>query len=116
MSRKVLITGGEGQLGTSLQISLANNFNVLVTTRDPSDKNIVNHNVIKMNIIDQDNVFKVVGSFQPDIIINCAAFSDVDGNEIQEFSSEGYDFFWEYNENRNTVGEDAQPYKPTEEC
>jgi len=50
------------------------------------------------------------------------------GESITDSSSQGYLFWWEYNENRNTEGEDTsdppdgiadtdgEPYKPTEAC
>jgi len=81
--RKILITGGEGQVGKALKLSLANKFKILSTSRNPSSKDLLN-NITKMNIINRDNVFKVIKSFQPDIVINCAAYSDVDDNEIDK--------------------------------
>ena len=81
MIRKVLITGGEGQLGKTLRSTLADKFNVLSTARNPSKVAINCRNVVKMDVVDKDNVLKVVEYFKPDIIINCAAYSDVDSSE-----------------------------------
>ncbi len=84
MARKILITGAEGQLGKALQIIFADNFNVLPTTRKPSDLAINNRNALEMDITNLDSVSNIINFFQPDIIINCAAYSNVDGNEINK--------------------------------
>ncbi len=84
MPRKILITGAEGQLGKALQIIFADHFNVLPTTRKPSDLAINNRNTLEMDITNLDSISNAINSFQPDIIINCAAYSNVDGNEINK--------------------------------
>ena len=81
MGRKILITGAEGQLGKALQIIFADNFNVLPTSRKPSELALNNRNALEMDITNLDSVSNVINSFQPDIIINCAAYSNVDENE-----------------------------------
>jgi dTDP-4-dehydrorhamnose reductase len=81
LSKKILITGSEGQLGKELQSVLIHKFNVLSTSRNPSKINIKLQKIRKMDITDRDNVLEVINKFKPNIIINCAAYSDVDGNE-----------------------------------
>ena len=81
MARKILITGAEGQLGKALQISLSDKFEILSTTRKPSKVAINNRNIFKLDITDNEDVSKYITSFDPDIIINCAAYTDVDNNE-----------------------------------
>jgi hypothetical protein len=66
--------------------------------------------------IDRDDFYQDDGCYHLVFTLDLASTFDVDSVGTQEFSSEGYEYFWEYNENRDTVGEDAQPYKPTEEC
>jgi hypothetical protein len=38
------------------------------------------------------------------------------GDDITGVSSQGWKFFWDYNEGRTTEGESADPYKPPETC
>ena len=81
MARKILITGAEGQLGKALQISLSDKFKLLPTSRKPTQKAIKNRNVHKLDITVKEDIAAVIASFKPDIIINCAAYTDVDGSE-----------------------------------
>ena len=81
MARKILITGAEGQLGKALQISLTDKFKLLPTSRCPTQKAIKNRNVHKLDITVKEDIAAVIASFKPDIIINCAAYTDVDGSE-----------------------------------
>jgi dTDP-4-dehydrorhamnose reductase len=81
LARKILITGAEGQLGKALQISLSDKFKLLPTSRKPTQKAIKNRNVHKLDITVKEDIAAVIASFKPDIIINCAAYTDVDGSE-----------------------------------
>jgi len=38
------------------------------------------------------------------------------GDDITGTSSQGWEFFWDYNEVRTTTGESPDPYKPPEDC
>ena len=84
MARKILITGAEGQLGKALQIGLTDKFNILSTTRQPTQLAKNQRNVQKLDITDKENISNVLESFKPDIIINCAAYTNVDGSEINK--------------------------------
>ena len=85
MARKILITGAEGQLGKALQISLSDKFKLLPTSRKPTQKAIKNRNVHKLDITVKEDIAAVIASFKPDIIINCAAYTDVDGSEQDKY-------------------------------
>ena len=81
--KKILITGGGGQLGRELYAFLFNKYDIIMTSR----QSISSNNVIKyltMDISDRDNVNEIITTYNPDIIINCAAFRDVDANENQK--------------------------------
>jgi len=84
LARKILITGAEGQLGKALQIGLNDKFNVLPTTRQPSQLAKNRRNVQKLDLTDKENISNVLEAFKPDIIINCAAYTDVDGSELNK--------------------------------
>ena len=79
-----MITGAEGQLGKALQIGLTDKFNILSTTRQPTQLAKNQRNVQKLDITDKENISNVLESFKPDIIINCAAYTNVDGSEINK--------------------------------
>ena len=79
-----MITGAEGQLGKALQIGLTDKFNILSTTRQPTQLAKNQRNVQKLDITDKENISNVLESFNPDIIINCAAYTNVDGSEINK--------------------------------
>ena len=76
MSKKVLITGGNGQLGLSLYFTIKNIFN---TTRTSKKKT---KDSIKLDISCPDNVEKCLNKVNPDIIINCASYNGVDQAEL----------------------------------
>ena len=79
-----MITGAEGQLGKALQIGLTDKFNILSTTRQPTQLAKNQRNVQKLDITDNENISNILKYFKPDIIINCAAYTNVDGSEINK--------------------------------
>ena len=80
MSKKILITGSQGQLGTALQKKLNDKFNILPTDKIISES-LNNKKFRHLDITERKNVETLIGEFQPDIIINCASYTDVDGCE-----------------------------------
>lgn len=66
---RVLITGAAGQLGTAMVARLGPHADVLALTRQALD------------IADEPAVLRTIESRRPQVIINCAAFNDVDGAE-----------------------------------
>ena len=68
----ILITGGNGQLGKDCEQVLQKNHTT--TCVDIED----------LDITDPDQVDIIVKKIQPDIIINCAAFTQVDACETQK--------------------------------
>lgn len=67
--KKILITGGDGQLGRSFSSNYQEKYNILSLGRDSLD------------ITNEEQILKVIKEFQPNIILNCAAMTDVDGCE-----------------------------------
>ena len=77
---KILITGSNGMLGHDLIDVLKNNHDLILTT----SKNL--------DITNKEEVFSVIGDKNPDIVINSAAYTDVDGceeNQDTAFSVNG---------------------------
>ena len=69
--KRLLITGGNGQLGQSLQ-EAGSRFPSLVMM--PTD-------IKTMDITDPDSVSQMMDDFKPDCLINCAAYTAVDNAE-----------------------------------
>ncbi|MEQ1572668.1 MAG: dTDP-4-dehydrorhamnose reductase [Vicinamibacterales bacterium] len=67
-SSTVLVTGADGQLADAIVRAFAG-------------WHIVAHTRATMDITDSASVRRVVGEEAPDVIVNCAAFNDVDGAE-----------------------------------
>ena len=67
--------------------------------------------------IDRDDFYQDDGCYKLVFTLDLASTFDVNNLGTQEFESQGYEYFWEYNENRDTTGENGgDPYKPTGEC
>ena len=81
MKKKILITGSSGQLGSALQSSLSVNFDILSTSKIKSDSLSYLKNNKILDITNRNNVSYILNYFSPDIIINCAAFTNVDMSE-----------------------------------
>lgn len=69
---KVLVTGAAGQLGSSVVDRLAAQGHDVVPARR-ADLDLTGH----------DAVQRAVSDAQPDVVINCAAYNDVDGAEVE---------------------------------
>ncbi|MCM8777062.1 MAG: dTDP-4-dehydrorhamnose reductase [Candidatus Omnitrophica bacterium] len=70
---KVFITGGKGLVGSFLSYTFRDRGDELYA---PSRK--------ELDIIDRDRIVKAIKLVKPDILIHCAAFTDVDGCEINK--------------------------------
>lgn len=66
---KILVTGSNGMLGHDLIDVLKDNHELILTTSKTLD------------ITDKDNVIEFIRENNPDIVINSAAYTDVDGCE-----------------------------------
>ena len=73
---KWLVTGGSGQLGLALQADLG--------ARGADFVSVDSH---ELDITDQSKVSAFVNSIKPSVIINDAAWTDVDGAEANEFGA-----------------------------
>ena len=71
---KVLITGSRGQLGIELIKQLS----------DKEQYELIETDVHNLDIINQNQVFELVKLKEPEVIINCAAYTNVDGCEANE--------------------------------
>lgn len=69
--KKILVIGKNGMLGSELYERLNNNSSYITQATALEDLDICN----------KENVLEVVNAFKPDYIINCAAYTNVDGCE-----------------------------------
>ena len=83
MARKILITGAEGQLGKYLQFNLKDKYDVIPTAKSLSVKSGGKY-ITTLDITNRTDVEICIDKVQPDIIINCAAYTDVDGSETNK--------------------------------
>ena len=79
---KILITGASGQLGTEIQRQLKNGGSALGPVPDRlKNASVISTDVNELDITDRDATIAFVRRHQPDTIISCAAFTNVDGCE-----------------------------------
>ena len=64
---KILVTGGEGQLGREI-LGLAGHAHEILGVDRP-----------EVDIADQEQIIAVVSRTQPDVVVHAAANTDVDG-------------------------------------
>ena len=67
-SRRVLVTGAAGQLGAMIVQAF-------------QDMHVIAHTRATLDVSDAAAVSRTIGSERPDVIVNCAAYNDVDGAE-----------------------------------
>jgi len=65
---RVFVTGAAGRLGAAIVSAF-------------QDRQVIAHTRASLDITDADAVARAVDAARPDVIINCAAFNDVDGAE-----------------------------------
>jgi len=70
---KILIVGGTGMLGSECRKVLSQDFKVIAPARSGLD------------MISWDRVIENLQEISPDVVLNCAAFTDVDGCETETF-------------------------------
>jgi dTDP-4-dehydrorhamnose reductase len=79
---KLLITGDKGQLGTELKRVLSRGYSELGDIPDElKSSQVTGVDIDELDIASQEAVNSFVKSQNPDVIINCAAYTNVDGCE-----------------------------------
>ncbi len=86
---KYLITGGSGFIGTNLISFLLKNSDGEILNIDYKKPNLAEHTVLWKNIDirEGEQLKKEVISYQPDIVIHLAARTDLNGKELDEYST-----------------------------
>jgi len=75
--KNVLITGASGMLGSNICLSLEENFNV-TGAYFSNRPNLNNIPMIKMDIRNKEQCQQAINKIGPDIVIHCAAITDMD--------------------------------------
>ena len=70
---KILITGSTGMLGSECKKVLGEDHEVISPTHS------------EMDIISWDGVIDGLQEFSPDVVLNCAGFTDVDACEKDDY-------------------------------
>ena len=73
MDHRVLIIGGSGMLGHEVFVKFQNIFNVVSTSF-----NNKNNSFKFLDITNRNQVKNICDNFNPNVVVNCAAFTDVD--------------------------------------
>ncbi|MGV2805225.1 sugar nucleotide-binding protein, partial [Clostridium perfringens] len=82
---KILITGSNGQLGNELQsIIKSGKAEIGSVSENIKNSEVIALDVDKLDITSLENVKKVLNEEKPDVVINCAAATNVDGCESNE--------------------------------
>lgn len=79
---KVLVTGTSGQLGYDVMMELASRgYDGIGADRSDSDAEFEH---VVLDITDVEKVSETVNEIKPDVIVHCAAWTNVDGAEAPE--------------------------------
>lgn len=85
MPLRILVTGSKGQLGTELKRildTMSAEIGPLPDVYKDAVAEYVDYDVL--DITDAGQVDRYIGEFHPDIVINCAAYTNVDGCETDQ--------------------------------
>lgn len=76
---KILITGSKGQLGTQLQKIIANGYSEIGPVPEAiKGATVIPIDIDELDITDKNSVMKFMLENKPNVVINCAAMTNVD--------------------------------------
>ena len=82
---KILITGSKGQLGNELKDIINKGYSEIgKVSKVIKNSQVFDLDVDKLDITDLNTVKNVLDTIKPDVVINCAAATNVDGCESDE--------------------------------
>ena len=82
---KILITGSKGQLGNELQDIIKKGYSEIGEVSDEiKNSEVFPLDIDELDITNLENVKKVLNEIKPDVVINCAAATNVDGCEANQ--------------------------------
>lgn len=82
---KILITGSKGQLGNELKDIINKGYSEIgKVSKVIKNSQVFDLDVDKLDITDLKSVKNILNTIKPDVVINCAAATNVDGCESDE--------------------------------
>lgn len=83
--KAVFITGSNGLLGQAVVTLLSRETNYELILSSVEDKSLIEygHKYEKLDITNKDDVKKLIAYYEPQVIINCAAYTEVDKCETE---------------------------------
>lgn len=81
---KILITGGKGQLGNELLRIIKSGQAEIGPLEKAKEYEVVSYDVDKLDISNLNKVREILNLEKPNVVINCAACTNVDGCESNE--------------------------------
>lgn len=82
---KILITGSKGQLGNELKDIISKGYSEIGKVSECiKNSQVFDFDVDNLDITDLKSVKNVLNTIKPDVVINCAAATNVDGCESDE--------------------------------
>ncbi|WP_436512589.1 dTDP-4-dehydrorhamnose reductase [Clostridium thermobutyricum] len=81
---KILITGGKGQLGNELLRIIKSGQAEIGSLEKAKEYEVVSYDVDKLDISNLNKVREILNLEKPNVVINCAACTNVDGCESNE--------------------------------
>ena len=83
MKKTILVTGANGQLGRAIIQQYGNNTDIELVNTDVAET----ENIKSLDIANIDEVIKMMNEIKPYAVINCAAYTNVDGCENETDSA-----------------------------
>lgn len=84
MAKKILITGAFGQLGEAVVWELQPHFELMATGDHLPEKYLHLCEVDSIDVTDRKQCNQIINSFQPNVILHLASFTNVDGSETNK--------------------------------
>lgn len=88
MTKRILITGASGQLGSAVIKALNSKYDLLATDSVSNNDIVWQVPFFNLDITDAYQIRTVLQDTKPDVLINLAAMTDVDGCEINPDQAE----------------------------
>lgn len=82
---RIFVTGANGLLGQTITsiFTRESDFELITSGVETDSSSDLGHTYERLDLTNKDEVKKLIGFYEPDVIINCAAFTDVDKCETE---------------------------------
>ncbi len=84
MKKKILIAGCNGLLGQNLVFTQPDNSNIIGIDVHEKGVALEDHQYIQKNLTDRDLAWRLIKELSPNVIVNAAAFTNVDAAETDK--------------------------------